>query len=342
MSKLSLDLPFESEEALTDEDLDPCRGAYFPRRFLIDLFHFLKQHEADIEVLTYSDLPWGEDCDYQHDYPTEHRNWRGQLASGERDPNKAFIVLQYDVDSRPERTSALLREPAHAQVAANVMIFNRRIDRRRLKHTGELSFTDYDLDRRFLYALAQQGFVIGYHTNAYEQALFDTERALEIFDRDVRELSGTFNIRFFSAHGGVPGPAGKNNRDLAFHPDWQNKLKWVHNGHSLRFDAQFSDGGHNSPRDPSFRDLRDFVARLRPGRRYRILLHPQYYGPEPRQSPRFSGTPWYDELMEASRVPNSGSLWQGVKLGYVGSIGGRDRFSTAIADSITGKLRRRF
>jgi hypothetical protein len=310
-----LGVSVESQLAVTDENLDPRRGAYFPRRFLTDLFHFLRQHAADVEVLTYADLPWGDDCDYRHDYPSEHRSWRGQLASGERDPNKAYIVLHYDVDSHPERTMALLREPSHARIPANVMIFNNRIDRRRLKCSGELSFTNYELDRSLLFDLTEQGFVIGYHTNAYEQALFNMKRALEIFDRDVKELSRTFNIRFFSAHGGVPGPRSKNNRDLAFHPEWQTKLKWVHNGHSLRFDGHFSDGGHNSPRDPRLRDLRDFVARLRPGRRYRILLHPQYYGTEPRQSPRFSGTPWYDELMEASRVSNSGSLWQKVKLG---------------------------
>jgi hypothetical protein len=312
------DLPLESPEATRDDDINPRRTAYFPRRYLTDFFKFLKEHHADIEVLSYADLPWGEDSDYEHNYPIEYRNWLDQLASGKRDANKAYVVLQYDVDTRPERTMALLLESDHVAIPSNIMIFNRRIDRRRLMNTGELAFTDYALNIELLKRLEGQGFVVGYHSNAYEQSLFDVQRALDIFDADIKALARDFNIRHFSAHGGVPDAYGKNNCHLPLHTDWRTKLKWVNNGSTVRFDDRFTDGGHNSmTRDPSGRDLRAFVARFAPGKRYGILLHPQYYEQEPRPSPRYTGTEWYDTLLDAAQRPES--LWRDVRLGQPAS-----------------------
>jgi hypothetical protein len=310
------DLVDKTAEVSRDTDLSPQAGAYFPRRYLTDFFRFIEAHDADLRVITYGDLPWNDDWDFASGYPVERKAWASQLASGERDPNKAYILLQYDVDSWPKRTMSLLREPTQLLVTTNIMIFNKRIDRSRLKMTGELKYTDYELDEALLHTLTDRGFVVCYHTNANEQGLFDTERALEVFDRDVRELSNRFPIRFFSAHGGVPGPDGRNNHHLPFHSDWQTKLRWVHNGYSPRFNGQFSDGGHNSPaRDPVKRDFRDFVRTFKPGRRYRILLHPQYYSDMPLPSPRFSGTKWYDDMMSANEAAPTESLWKDVQLG---------------------------
>ncbi|GFO80481.1 MAG: hypothetical protein A49_01080 [Methyloceanibacter sp.] len=306
----------ETADVPGDDYLSPRAGAYFPQRYVTDFFGFLDDHKEDIDVITYADLPWGDDWNFADNYPGERDAWRAQLATGERDPHKAYVLLQYDVDSFPERTMDLLRQPAHLTCPANVMIFNKRIDRRRLKSMGELAYTEYTLDESLMRTLSKQGFVVGYHTNAYEQGLFDTNRALEIFDRDVRQLSERFKIEFFSAHGGVPGPEGENNCNLPFHPDWRHRLRWVHNGHTLHFDGQFSDGGHNSTkRNPINRDFRDFVRTFKPGNRYRILLHPQYYSDNPLPSRRYGGTPWYDDLME-EYASGSGSLWEDVALGY--------------------------
>ena len=312
------------------------RSAYFPRRYLTDFFAFLKHNKDAFEVLTYADLPWDGDCDYGRNYPTEWKNWKRQLASGERDPNKIYLVFQYDVDSRPDRTMALLREPSHQLAPANIMIFNRRVDRKRLKNSGELALTDYDLDIDLLQRLEAQSFVVGYHCNAYELSGFDETRALDIFNEDVRALSQHFKIRFFSAHGGVPDSRGRNNRHLPFHREWVDRLKWVHNGHKVRFDGHFSDGGHNSPRtSPLHRDLRSFVSRMRPGGRYGVLLHPQYYGEDPRISPRFGGTPWYDDLIRASRGSDGDSLWEDVELGQ-----GKSTIGSTFADRFMARLRR--
>jgi hypothetical protein len=306
----------ETSDIPGDTFLSPRAGAYFPRRYVTDFFRFIKDHEADLDVITYADLPWGDDWDYAGGYPEERKAWAAQLSNGERDPNKAYILLQYDVDSWPERSMDLLREPSQMWCPANVMIFNKRIDRRQLKSTGELALTDYNLDEEQLQSLCKKGFVVGYHMNAYEQALFDIDRALELFDRDVRELSERFPVKFFSAHGGVPDPGRRNNCHMPFHGDWQTKLRWVHNGHSPHFNSQFSDGGHHSPtRDPANRDLRDFVRKFTPGNRYRILLHPQYYSDTPLPSKRYCGTAWYDEMMRASVAAPTESLWKDVKLG---------------------------
>lgn len=314
MTAGSLNFDVENDRELDERRLR--RSAYFPRRYLTEFFDFLKHHETIFEVLTYADFPWGDDCDYERNYPNEWKRWKRQLASGERDPNKIYVVLQYDVDSRPDRTMALLREPSHRCAPANIMIFNRRVDRKRLKTSGELALTDYDLDADLLQRLEAEGFVVGYHCNAYERADFDEAHALDIFDEDVRALSQQYKIRFFSAHGGVPDSEGRNNRHLPFPAAWVDKLKWVHNGHAVQFNGHYSDGGHNSARiDPSHRDLRSFVSRMRPGGRYGVLLHPQYYGEDPRVSPRYGGTPWYDNLIRASRGSDSGSLWEDVEPG---------------------------
>jgi len=311
--------PFdEFPDVESDTDVPADRGAYFPLRYVTDFFDFLKEHRSKIEVLTYADFPWeGNRHDVLDNYMCERKAWARQLETGERDKTKAYVLIQYDVDSNPHRAMELLAHPSHDGIRANVMLFNRRIDRRRYKATGEVAYTRYELDEDLLRGREAEGHVIGYHANAYEQADYDQDKALDIFEQDVNALSERFTIRFFSAHGGVPGPDGRNNHDLAFPEHLRERLVWVHNRRTMRFDGQFSDGGHNSPkRDPLQRDLRDFVRTFKPGKRYRILLHPQYYDAEPRLSRRYRGTPWYDKLMKKAAKPGHASLWRGVRLGW--------------------------
>lgn len=289
--------------------------AYFPRRYLTDFFEFLKANSSTFQVVTYADLLLDQDRDYESNYTAEYRAWRRSIRLSLRNRRKIFVLLQYDVDSRPERSMDLLRTPEHEGIPANVMIFNRRISRPKLRDEGELVYTDYELDHDLLQRLERQGSQIAYHCNAMEQAKFDMAKALEIFDSDVRQLSQRYNIRFFSAHGGVRGPCGEANRTIEFHPDWVDKLRWVHNGHTVRFNGSLSDGSHHSGKiAPENRDLRDFVRTFKSGNRYRILLHPQYYDTNPRQSRSYSGTTWYDELLQSSRDPQGPSLWSGVDI----------------------------
>lgn len=295
----------------SEEDATQCgEAAYFPLRFIVDFLKFLKENKKIISIITYDDLAWGNDFDFERNYTEERRRWLTRRTRGDIDPNKIYVLLQHDVDTRPERTIALLRHEQALGVPSNVMIFSRRIARRILRDQGKLEYTPYELETGFLQQLQGQGFVIGYHSNAFEQALFEIDKAQEIFAKDVKALSQRFDIKYFSAHGGAPGPDGKNNRDIPLPSELRHSLRWVHNGHSPWFAATYSDGGINSlKRDPAKRDLRDFVRTWRQGERYRVLLHPQYYHDPCSVSPRLAGTPWYEEVRAFYASQPQGSVW---------------------------------
>jgi hypothetical protein len=328
----------QDDPELTD-DPDDSGGAYFPLTYIIGMFDYFRRHAADINIMTYDELAWGSDFEYARNYPREHAGWTAGLRSGRFDRSKAHVVIQYDVDSVPARTLAALRHPGHRGMPANIMIFNRRIDRRLLKSTGQMRYTAYDIDDNFLRELQRERFVVGYHTNAYEQGQHDVSQALAAFDADVRALTDRFGLKFFSAHGGVPDANGRNNCDLPFHDQWSSKLRWVHNGYSPHFDGQFSDGGHNSlKRDPEGRDMRALVSRFRPGCRYRILLHPQYYAGLFRHSPRYGGTPWYDEMLALAGRGEEAAIWSDKAVARAG-IAARSRSVLARAsETVAGNI----
>lgn len=289
-------------------------GAYFPQRYLLDFFDYLKAHSDKYNVITYDDIPIQDPKDEEENYIGEFKNWVTTVGRTEKGRDKAHVLIQYDIDSRPERANSLLKSSHHDDIPANVMLFRDRIDRKHFKKTGELRFTEYDFDMALLQERMKQNFVMGYHTNAYEKSEHNMDRAVEIFNDDMTYFHENFGVKYFSAHGGVPGPDGKNNNGLPFDPRWTEKSVWVHNGRTLRFQGYFSDGGHNSKaRDPKDRDLRDFVAGMEPGKRYRMLLHPQYYADNNTRSERFSGTPWYDEMMDSYLKDPSQSLWKDIK-----------------------------
>lgn len=294
-----------------EADREGGSGAYFPLRYITGLFDYVKQNPDRFEMITYADLAW---VDGEPDFGTfskEYSNWTKRLKSGQLNKKKIFLLVQYDVDSRPERTMNLLDNPSHQNIPANVMIFNKRIDRKLLKTTGVVEYTDYELDEALLRRKQSEGTVVGYHSNANERGGFDLSAAMEAFDEDASALVEKYGIRFFTAHGGVAAPDARNNRDLPFPQKWSGCLRWVHNGSSPRFDGVFSDGGHNNKkRDPAKRDMRDFVANFKPGRRYRMLLHPQYYDVNPKRSPRYSGTKWYDKMMDSFEQSSDFDPWR--------------------------------
>jgi len=297
---------------------------------VVDMLEYLHEHRRHINVITYDDLAWGDEFQSQGPYNDEKRRWLDMMRRGEIDRTKIHVLLQHDVDTREERTFGLLREEERLGLRSNVMVFRRRVDRRHLQATGELRFTPYDLDVEYLKSLEEQGFVVAYHSNAYEQAKFDMDAAGKMFERDVEWLSERFNLKYFSAHGGTPGPNGTNNLSVPMPESVRERLRWVHNGHSPWFTATYSDGGINSPkRDPSKRDLRDFIKSWRPGCRYRILIHPQYYHQPCKMSPRLAGTPWYEEVQSFYRSTPECSIWDPVPLNTQ-SVGPPSRARRAI------------
>jgi len=295
-------------------DRPPEGTAPFPFRFYVEFLEFLAAH-PDIQIITYADLPWGGDFDAARGYPREKARWQRKLRLKLLSPKKIYVLVQNDVDTHPQRTEAVLRHHERTGIPANVMIFNRRVDRRHLVRTGELSLTPYELDDDYLRSLERKGFVFGYHMNAHERALFDMEKAQEIFSEDIVALRERFNIRFVTAHGGAPSPSGKNNRDVPMPAQYRNDMRWVHNGFSPFFKSTYSDGGLNSPlRDPTKRDLRDFVKSWKRGHRYRVLLHPQYYAEDINPSARLLLAQWYKDLLAHYSAPGAASVWKAIKV----------------------------
>jgi len=307
-------------EKLPNKEVDDTKsaksGAYFPQQYLTDMFRFFKQHNEEIEIITYRDLCWDtNDYDFEGWYPSEKQAWLNRIDSGQIDPKKAYVLIQYDLDSRPERAMSLLSHAEHSDIPANVMRFNQRIDRKRLKTCDEVMLTEYDINTQLLQKLEAEGFLIGLHSNCYERSHHDASLAKKILASDIEELQKKHTIDFYTAHGGVPCAEGLNNRDVPPSANVAKTVRWVHNGATPYFTSQFSDGGHNSPvRDPADRDLRDFVKNMKPGGRYRILIHPQYYDVLFTKSARYTGTTWYDAMTDELEREGVTDTWGTVDL----------------------------
>lgn len=301
--------PISTDEAGFDQ-------AVFPLGYFTDFLEFLAANRDRVEVLTYADLDWAGDWDYERNYPGEWANWQASLRDGRRDPEKIYIFLQHDVDDAPERTEAVLREEERLGLPSCVMIFNRRLDRQLLQDSGEPREKPYIVDDAYLQRLEKKGWIVGYHSNAYEQSGFDKTQADEIFIRDVGELRDRFTIDFFCPHGGVRDADGKSNAVLEIPDTLRKSVRWVLNRHTLKFNGVYSDGAINSPRrDASKRDLREFVKTWKPGRRYRILTHPQYYHPVFGATQALAGVEWYEAMLAVYRDDPPRSAWSGIQIG---------------------------
>ncbi len=287
-----------------------------PFEYILGFLQFLKKNDEIIEVITYEDLPWGDDYGYEKSYQLEFKNWKQQLASGERDKNKIYVLLQQDVDSFPQRSMAVMNEQAKLGIFSTFMIFNKGSVNRRKYSEGILELTSYPLDFSTMeYLEREKGFVFGYHCNAFEKALFDREKALQIFEEDVKLLRQYFKVNYFSAHGGVKGPNGELNRDLGIPSSLNLDIRWVHNGGTPIFDGNYSDGGWGSStyglRD---RDIRSFVATWKQGNRYRVLTHPQYYNTPCTPADFYVGQLWHDEIINYFIENPGSSVWEDFKL----------------------------
>lgn len=296
------------------DDLE--KNGYIPVGYHTDFIDLLADNPDIFQVITYKDLKWQGDYSADSFYLAEKRAWDTAIRKGQLDDSKIYVLIQHDVDSQPQRTMSLLKYENQRGVPTNVMIFNRRVNRRHYISSGKIEYTEYPLDFDLLRKLQAQGFVIAYHMNAYEQSGYDDILALDFFRTDVDELNKNgFDIKFFSAHGGAPGPNNLNNRDINL-SGIENGLIWVHNGKTPIFDNNYSDGGLNSlSRDPAKRDLRDFVRKWKPGKRYRVLTHPQYYHVTVKSSKRMSQASWYRDILQAyDDGIDAKKVWENVRI----------------------------
>ena len=180
--------------AVPRPELKSINGGVFPLTYLTGFLDFLVANRDTIEVITYADLPWGDDVDYEGHYPDERRAWVAR-----RNPTKICVVLQHDVDTSPARTLRVLAEEDARGLRSCPMVFAQRHNRKPLRAERRLEFTDYEIEPAYLRRLAdERGFSIGYHCNAVEQSLLNLEVAAERFRSDLAALRQRFDIRFFS------------------------------------------------------------------------------------------------------------------------------------------------
>lgn len=287
---------------------------FLPYGLLEGLLHHLTERN-DVRVLTYSDLIYPEGSHYEDNYLAEWKAWKDRIGKNKELQQTVFVLLQHDVDRYPDRTHRLLRDECSAGIRSNTMVFNRMINRRVLRVEGRVEYRDYPLDWNLLRELeTNHDFVFGYHSNAYEQSLFNVEQAQQIFAQDVSDLRTKLTIKHFSPHGGNRDGNGQSNAVVEPPSDLSPSLKWVQNGHTIRFDGYFSDGGLNGKRrDPEGRDLRSFLRSFQRGNRYRILIHPQYYSDQVAPPEVLLRAQWYRDLLD-HHEKDSLDAWWGAEL----------------------------
>lgn len=275
--------------------------AGFPANYIDSFVRMLTEPERNIEVITYSDLNFNGDFDYENNYPLEWECWRESLSSGERDSEKIYVILQHDVDDSPERTHRLMAVEEEAGVRSNIMIFNQPVDRALLVKSGIVEHSDYPIDLKLFKRLQKKGWLFGYHSNAFEQANFDFTLAGSIFSNDVEELrSKGLDIDFFCPHGGARDSEGRSNVHFGLPENMREEVRWVLNRHSIKLNGVRSDGGFRNRDDWDNLDLREFVRSWKPGNRYRLNLHPQHYGDDFSPHEPMMACEWFKQLVDAA------------------------------------------
>lgn len=253
----------------------------FPFDYLLDFIKFLKSSDR-FNIITYDDLDWSHELGRDEIYRAEFRSWNERVKASDELSNKISVLIQFDVDSSSRTTTRYVSDMLKIGAPANVMLFNKRINRQLLSDTGIVEEVGYPIDDELYLNAQNRGFVVGYHTNAVERAQHDLNRAVEIFRQDLNDLRSRFpSLRYFSPHGGVRSASGLNNNDLPYDEVVNEELGtfWVHNRNAPSFNHRFSDGGIvGRAQDPDRVNLRAAVKDWRVGNRCRVLLHPQYYG----------------------------------------------------------------
>lgn len=288
-------------------------GSVLPLEYFLGFLDFLDRYHKQVEFLTYDDLDWDGDDNHENWFPKEWARWKSSILNGHRDPEKIYVLIQHDVDANPERTMAILKAERAKGIPSNVMLFRNNVDYSYCRKTNKpmRRWLDYSLDFSALKVFEKDRFVFGYHSNAYEQAAYNEVEALSRFEDDVSELRRHLRIRYFSPHGGNYSPDGRNNFSLKIPGSLQGSLRWVNNYYGARFPDFYGDGGFESNRHPRRdRDLRNFVKHWKPGHRYLIHTHPQYYHTPCGRSPRMSGESWYEAVLSTS----GHNSWRDVRL----------------------------
>lgn len=276
-----------------------------PLDYYLDSIKKLKT--MGVKFITYNDLPFEDDFEVKDAYPFEFNRWNTRIKK--TNDQNIYVLIQHDTDSGFRSTINLSRNERDLGAIANIMTFAKwRSD----SEDGPLE--EYPISFEALADLQQSNFMIGYHTNAWHNANFNDEKVFYHFYDDISYLiSKGLNISFFSPHGGKT-IEGKGNvsfdymldikkegfkkfiQDRSLHSYFRN-LRWIHNRYTCKFNGYYSDGGlkRRMKDNKDDLDLNEFINNMKPGKRYRMLIHPQYYGNENLQ--RFeTELGWYNNL----------------------------------------------
>lgn len=290
------------------EDRDRLKGMFAPpanpvaepiANFPLPWYEEFLQRLVDleIEVITYRDLfDDSDDWDYRSNYKREFITWRKRV----RNRKKRYLLIQHDVDNHPLFTKRMVAMEAVYGVRSNIFIFRQR-------YSIASEDPPYEIDHEFFQEAQRCGFVIGYHQNALPWAGFDPQRAVEQYRSDVEHLRRLYDISFVVPHGGVGVELdGRmiHNLNVPMPVEFEGNLRWVYNGHGVRFADRFSDGGLRKTRDAQrikgFDLVGGFLPKLKRGTRNFCLIHPQRWGynVDPQQNPMLAEEPWYQEVLE--------------------------------------------
>lgn len=260
---------------------------------------FLREiNRLGIRVITYADIfDQSDDWDYKRHYPEEEAQWRDRSSKDE-----TYLLIQHDVDNHPDFTKRIVAMEAAYGIRSNIFLFNHR-------YTENGPDSAYEVDHEFFREAQKNGFVIGYHQNAFALAGFDLDRAIEQYRSDVNALRNRYDIRFVVPHGGVGAVVDgrqTHNFDVPMPDEFEGNLRWVYNRYGVRFARRWSDGGLRKTRDPrrikDFDIIQNFLYRLKPGTRNFCLVHPQRWGynVDTQQNPLLAKEEWYLELCAAN------------------------------------------
>ncbi len=256
---------------------DGASSSTGPAATLVDYAAALQLLNArgDVEYLTYRDLAWEDDNDYAASFPQEWKRWNQRVKGDASMKRKVHLLIQHDTDSGPAETIRMAQLEAAYGARSSIMTFARLPVR-----MGEPETKPYGIDWEQLRDLQSRGFEIGYHCNAFHLTAFQPSGLAEAFEADVAALRAQgLTIDFFTVHGGRASPAGEINSSFDYPALTGTRLRWVNTRYSPRFEAYYSDGGTGNGVSGQARQdcIAHFIAQMRPGRRYRLLVHSQYF-----------------------------------------------------------------
>jgi hypothetical protein len=264
---------------------------------VIPIDHYLdsikRLNKLGVKFITYNDLLFENDYDFENGYPEEFKRWNSKIKDTNDD--NIYVLIQHDVDSGFESSIDLSKREIDLGALVSIMTFARWSGYAYDDLNLGKDLVDYPICFKDLHFLKSHGCTIGYHCNAWHNSNYKDKEVFKFFYEDLMMLK-EFDIKFFSPHGGkvidgignvsfnyMENIKSGGYKEYYLNPDdWEylSKVRWVHNRFSCKFNGYYSDGGlsRRLKLNKEETDLNRWIDNLKPGKRYRMVIHPQYYG----------------------------------------------------------------